>query len=110
MELCVLSMLSRELKEFTIKHISMNSHEIELRRAQISEYFNERILKVWELDYRMDYFINRFRLDEGLRRILKVALPRGNARHVIFTHTGSLIGLMITFMALIVAILTLLNK
>lgn len=110
LELCVLSMLNRELKEFTGKHISMNYHEIELRRAQISEYFNERILKVWELDYRMDYFINRFRLDEGFRRVLDVALPRGNARNVIFTNTGTVISVIITFLALIVAILTLLTK
>ena len=108
-ELCVLSMLDKEIEQFSRRHNKMKTHEIELCRAQIVEYFNERIINVWELDHRMDYFLNRFKLDKRFRRLLDVAIPRGNARNVAFTQIGSITGWAIAFLALIVAILTLLK-
>lgn len=105
MELCVLGMLDRELEQFSRHHNEMKPHEIELRRAQIAEYFNERILNVWELDRRMDYFMNRFRLDKRFRRVLEVAVPRVNARNVIFSRTVAVIGWVIALITLIVTII-----
>ena len=109
-ELCVLSMLDRQLEQFNRSHSEMKPHEIELRRAQIAEYFNERILNVWELDHRMDYFMKRFKLDKRFRRLLDVAVPRVNARNVTFSRIGSIISWTITFLSLIIAILTLIKE
>lgn len=109
MELCVLGMLDREIERFNRNHTDMESHEIELHRAQISEYLNERILNVWEMDHRMDYFMNRFRLEARFKRLQDVVVPRGNARNVVFNRVGSYIGWVIAFLAMIATILTLLK-
>lgn len=105
MELCVLSMLDRELVQFSRRHSKMKSHEIDLHRARIAEYFNERILNVWELDHRLDYFMKRFKLAEKFKRVLKVTVPRANAHNVIFSRTGVIIGWVIALISLITTII-----
>lgn len=106
MELCVLGMLDRELEHFGRQHNRMKPHEIELRRAQIAEYFNERILNVWEMDHRMDYFMDRFRLNRRFNRLLEVSVPRVNARNMVFSRTGAIIGWSIALLTIIITILT----
>lgn len=110
MELCILGMLDMEIEHFYRNLSKMESHEIELRRAQIAEYLNERLLNLWEMDHRMDYFIKRFRLNERFRRLLEAAVPRSNARNVVFNRTGSFVSWVIAFLAMIATILTLLKK
>lgn len=104
-EMCMLLFLKRKLKLFEAKYQHMRSEEMSKAQSEIAKCFYTKVFNQEDLDKKLNYFINQFRLKETFDSILSVTLPMSRGREIIKTYKISIVAILIAVLSVIATII-----
>lgn len=101
----MLLFLKRKLKSFEAKYQHMRSEEMSKAQSKIAKCFYTKVFNQEDLDKKLNYFINQFRLKETFDSILSVTLPMSRGREIIKTYKISIVAILIAVLSVIATII-----
>ena len=74
-------------------------------QSKIAKCFYTKVFNQEDLDKKLNYFINQFRLKETFDSILSVTLPMSRGREIIKTYKISIVAILIAVLSVIATII-----
>lgn len=109
-ETCLLITLGRKINTLLRRHGSMKYSDVEKRKAEIATCFNYTVMNLFELDEKLRFFIRRSNLNERYERVIRIVTPTRNIIEKYHSELLAISSVVITFLSLIVAIISLLSN
>ena len=113
LDMSMLAYIKLRLQRFKQMHRYLSAQEIEDSLGVFADFLYGKLFNQTELDKRMDYFVEQFRLHRMFNEIREVVIPRKNSMEIAFLHNMNIWVLLVGVLTLLVTIIglfvTLLN-
>ena len=103
----MLIVIKLRLQRFNLRHRHLSAQEIENSFGEISDFLYGKLFNLTEMDMRMDYFVEQFRLHRMFNEIREVVIPRKNSMEIAFLHNMNIWVLLVGVLTLLVTIISL---
>lgn len=107
LDIGMLIVIKLRLQRFKLRHRHLSAQEIEDSFGVISDFLYGKLFNLTEMDMRMDYFVEQFRLHRMFNEIREVVIPRKNSMEIAFLHNMNIWVLLVGVLTLLVTIISL---
>lgn len=105
LDIGMLIVIKLRLQRFNLRHRHLSAQEIEDSFGVISDFLYGKLFNLTEMDMRMDYFVEQFRLHRMFNEIREVVIPRKNSMEIDFLHNMNIWVLLVGILTLLVTII-----
>lgn len=105
LDMGMLIVIKLRLQRFKLRHRHLLAQEIEDSFGEISDFLYGKLFNLTEMDMRMDYFVEQFRLHRMFNEIREVVIPRKNSMEIAFLHNMNILVLLVGILTLLVTII-----
>ena len=105
LDIGMLIVIKLRLQRFKLRHRHLSAQEIENSFGEISDFLYGKLFNLTEMDMRMDYFVEQFRLHRMFNEIREVVIPRKNSMEIAFLHNMNIWVLLVGVLTLLVTII-----
>ena len=105
LDIGMLIVIKLRLQRFKLRHRHLSAQEIEDTFGEISDFLYGKLFNLTEMDMRMDYFVEQFRLHRMFNEIREVVIPRKNSMEIAFLHNMNIWVLLVGVLTLLVTII-----
>ena len=107
LDMSMLAYIKLRLQRFKQMHRYLSAQEIEDSLGVFADFLYGKLFNQTELDKRMDYFVEQFRLHRMFNEIREVVIPRKNSMEIAFLHNMNIWVLLVGVLTLLVTIISL---
>ena len=107
LDMSMLAYIKLRLQRFKQMHRYLSAQEIEDSLGVFADFLYGKLFNQTELDKRMDYFVEQFRLHRMFNEIREVVIPRKNSIEIVFLHSMNIWVLLVGVLTLLVTIISL---
>lgn len=109
LELCMSLSLEKNIRYLRQHYLRMTPFELERRKIEIAECFDDSIYNLPELDIRKDYIIRRLGIKQQFENLLTIVEPKINLMDRMFSRWNLSISLTIASITLLITLLSILK-
>lgn len=105
LDIGMLIVIKLMLQRFNLRHRHLSAQEIEDSFGMIADFLYGKLFNQTEMDMRMDFFVEQFRLHRMFNEIREVVIPRKNSMEIVFLHNMNIWIISVGILTLLVTII-----
>ena len=105
LDIGMLIVIKLRLQHFNLRHRHLSAQEIEGSFGMIADFLYGKLFNQTEMDMRMDYFVEQFRLHRMFNEIQRVVIPKKNSMEIAFLHGMNIWVLLVGILTLLTTII-----